>query len=88
MQRRHTRRDRQRNLAHIENMRRAALAGAIIAPPSPAFYIAEPSVERFLDSYCLRIARLLGLEVSGEDYQWKGLSPKRNARTAGSRRPR
>jgi 4-hydroxy-3-polyprenylbenzoate decarboxylase len=76
------------SLVHIENMRRAALAGAIIAPPSPAFYIAEPSVERFLDAYCLRIARLLGLEVSGEDYQWKGLSPKRNARTAGSRRPR
>ena len=60
------------SLVHIENMRRAALAGAIIAPPSPAFYIAEPSVERFLDAYCLRIARLLGLEVSGEDYPMEG----------------
>ena len=62
------------SLTHIENMRRATLAGAIIAPPAPAFYIAEPSVERFLDAYCRRVARLLNLEVSGEDYQWKGPS--------------
>jgi 4-hydroxy-3-polyprenylbenzoate decarboxylase len=73
------------SLIHIENMRRAALAGATIASPSPAFYIAQPSVERFLGAYCLRVARLLGLEASGEDYQWKGLSPERKTRKAGSR---
>jgi flavin prenyltransferase len=60
------------SLVHIENMRRAALAGAIIAPPSPAFYVARPSVERFLDAYCARAARLLGLGVEGEDFRWKG----------------
>lgn len=60
------------SLVHIENMRRAALAGAILAPPSPAFYIARPSVERFLDAYCVRAARLLGLEVAGENFHWKG----------------
>jgi flavin prenyltransferase len=60
------------SLVHIENMRRAALAGAIIAPPSPAFYVARPSVERFLDAYCARVARLLGLDVPGEDFRWKG----------------
>ncbi|HEY7575818.1 MAG TPA: UbiX family flavin prenyltransferase, partial [Thermoanaerobaculia bacterium] len=27
------------SLVHIENMRRATLAGAIVAPPSPAFYV-------------------------------------------------
>jgi 4-hydroxy-3-polyprenylbenzoate decarboxylase len=64
------------SLVHIENMRRAALAGAIIAPPSPAFYVARPSVERFLDAYCGRAARLLGLEAPGEDYQWKGRKPR------------
>ena len=64
------------SLVHIENMRRAALAGAILAPPSPAFYIARPSVERFLDAYCTRIARLLGLDVPGEDYRWKGKEGK------------
>lgn len=60
------------SLIHIENMRRAALAGAIIAPPSPAFYVAKPSVERFLDAYCARVATLLGLNVPGEEYRWKG----------------
>ena len=60
------------SLVHIENMRRAALAGAIIAPPSPAFYVARPSVEKFLDAYCGRAARLLGLDVPGEDFRWKG----------------
>ena len=60
------------SLVHIENMRRAALAGAVIAPPSPAFYVARPSVERLVDAYCRRAARLLGLEVPGESYAWKG----------------
>jgi flavin prenyltransferase len=68
------------SLVHIENMRRAALAGAIVAPPSPAFYISEPSVERLLDAYCRRVARLLGLEVPGEKYRWTGRSKPRGAR--------
>src|SRR5512143_1401576 len=51
------------SLVHIENMRRAALAGAIIAPPSPAFYIAEPSIDRLVSVYCRRVARLLALEL-------------------------
>jgi len=68
------------SLVHIENMRRAALAGAVIAPPAPAFYVAEPSVERFLDAYCKRAAKLLGLQVPGEDYRWKGSPPSKSNR--------
>ena len=68
------------SLVHIENMRRAALAGAIIAPPSPAFYVAEPSIARLLDAYCKRVARLLGLEASGEDYRWKGSTRSQSTR--------
>lgn len=60
------------SLVHIENMRRAALAGAIIAPPVPAFYIEAPSAERFLDAYCFRAARMLGLDLPGREFQWKG----------------
>lgn len=60
------------SLVHIENMRRVTRAGAVIAPPSPAFYLAEPSMERFLDAYCRRVARWLGLGIPGPDDRWKG----------------
>jgi len=60
------------SLAHIENMRAATLAGAIVAPPSPAFYVEAPTMERFLDAYCVRLARLLGLSLRGEEFRWKG----------------
>lgn len=60
------------SLIHIENMRRVATAGATIAPPLPAFYIESPSVDRFLDAWCVRAARALKLEPSGEQFRWKG----------------
>jgi flavin prenyltransferase len=60
------------SLVHIENMRRATLAGAIVAPPSPAFYVDPPSVDRFLDAYCVRMARMLGLSPRGEQFRWTG----------------
>ena len=72
------------SLVHVENMRRATLAGAIVAPPVPAFYIGTPDMDRFLDAYCVRAARLLGVQVSGERFEWKG----RRAAAASSRRTR
>ena len=60
------------SLVHIENMRLATLAGAIIAPPLPAFYIDDPSPERFLDAWCVRTARRLGLRPAGDDFVWRG----------------
>ncbi|HTD52823.1 MAG TPA: UbiX family flavin prenyltransferase, partial [Thermoanaerobaculia bacterium] len=60
------------SLVAIENMRRATLAGAVLIPPTPAFYIAAASMERFLDAYCIRAGRWLGLSIPGEDYGWKG----------------
>jgi flavin prenyltransferase len=60
------------SLVHIENMRRVTRAGAIVAPPSPAFYVDSPDMGRFLDAYCVRVARFLGLEIPGEDFRWKG----------------
>jgi len=68
------------SMVHIENMRRATAAGAIVSPPSPAFYIAAPSVERFLDAYCVRAARLMGLDVPGEQFRWTGQPARRRAR--------
>ena len=60
------------SLVHIENMRRATLAGAIVAPPSPAFYVDNPDATRLLDAYCVRAARLLGLQIPDGDFRWKG----------------
>jgi 4-hydroxy-3-polyprenylbenzoate decarboxylase len=60
------------SLVHIENMKRVTLAGAIVAPPSPAFYLSSPSMDRFLDAYCARAARWLGIEVDAPDDRWRG----------------
>jgi len=65
------------SLVHIENMRRATLAGAIVAPPAPAFYISSPSVERLLDAWCVRAARLLNMALPGDDFRWTGETPAR-----------
>ena len=61
-------------------MRRATLAGAIVAPPTPAFYVDVPAMDRFLDAYCVRAARLLGLELPGERLS---LERDRGRRSAG-----
>jgi len=68
------------SLVHIENMRRAALAGAIVAPPSPAFYVDSPTLDRLLDAYCVRAARMLGLSPRGEQYRWKAPDPAGRSR--------
>jgi 4-hydroxy-3-polyprenylbenzoate decarboxylase len=72
------------SLVHIENMRLATLAGAIVAPPSPAFYVESPSVSRFLDAYCVRAARMLGLSPRGDQFRWTGI----RGQAAGRGRPR
>jgi flavin prenyltransferase len=60
------------SLIHVENMRRVTLAGGIVAPPSPAYYVDDPSMARFLDAWCGRVATLLGFQLGGEDFRWTG----------------
>ncbi|HEY2797579.1 MAG TPA: UbiX family flavin prenyltransferase [Thermoanaerobaculia bacterium] len=85
------------SLVHIENMRRVTLAGAIVAPPSPAFYVEPPTpsgsppLDRFLDAYCVRVARLVGLSPRGEQYRWEPDMPKpkpKPKRKRAAKRPR
>lgn len=66
------------SVVHLENMRRAAYAGATLLPPIPAFYIGGPeehgeeTMERFLDHYCLRVLDRFGLrEVEHGDLRWR-----------------
>lgn len=74
------------SLVHVENMRRVTLAGAIVAPPSPAFYVSDPTMARFLDAWCSRVARLLGVELPGESFRWEGAGEKGRRPESGRRR--
>lgn len=66
------------SILHLENLRRAAYAGAVILPPIPAFYIGDESdfgnqtMERFLDHYALRVLDRFGIrEVEHTELRWK-----------------
>ena len=52
----------------------------IVAPPTPAFYVDSPSVERFLDAYCVRAARLLGLGLAARTSAGRGGNGDRTER--------
>ena len=46
-------------------------AGAVVAPPIPAFYAAR-TAEEMLDAYLLRVADLLDLRIAVPDFRWTG----------------
>jgi len=59
------------SLVHIENMRRAALAGAAIVPAMPAFYYRPRGLEDIADFVVGRVLALLGIEHDLFE-PWKG----------------
>jgi len=59
-------------LVHLENLRSLTYAGAIVAPPIPAFYIGGESMERFLEAFGQRLLDLLGLGPEGPGWRWRG----------------
>ncbi|HEV8268103.1 MAG TPA: flavoprotein, partial [Thermoanaerobaculia bacterium] len=58
------------SLVHAENVLQATRAGAVVAPPVPAFYAAR-TAEEMLDAYLLRVADLLSVSVDTQDYRWE-----------------
>lgn len=48
------------NLIHIENMKKATLAGAVIAPPIPGFYTRPKTADDIVDFIVGKILNLLG----------------------------
>lgn len=51
------------SLIHIENMRKAALAGAIIMPPCPGFYSRPESISDIVDATAARALDQLHIET-------------------------
>jgi 4-hydroxy-3-polyprenylbenzoate decarboxylase len=56
---------------HLKNMLQAAEAGATLMPPAPVFYIESPSLDRLMEAYFWRIARVFGVALP-EEFVWRG----------------
>lgn len=48
---------------HLENMLKLSRAGAVIAPPVPAFYMKPQNIDSLVDGFLDRVISLLGLPV-------------------------
>lgn len=59
---------------HIHSMARATEAGAIIAPPVPAFYNRPQSIEEMVDHSLGRVLDLFDIDA-GLVKRWSGLGP-------------
>ncbi|MEO8275249.1 MAG: UbiX family flavin prenyltransferase [Thermoanaerobaculia bacterium] len=60
------------NLVHVENLRTLVWAGAIIAPPIPAFYLGGETIDQFLAAYAQRLMDHLGLPGGDPSLRWTG----------------
>jgi len=63
------------HVGHTRLMHEAALMGAIIAPPMPAFYTAPQSVDDIIDHTVGRILDLFDLDT-GTVKRWQGPTPR------------
>ncbi|MGB8984320.1 MAG: UbiX family flavin prenyltransferase, partial [Anaerolineales bacterium] len=59
------------HVGHLELMRQAARAGAVIFPPIPAFYGKAQTVEELVDNLAGRILLRLGIE-NDHYHRWGG----------------
>jgi 4-hydroxy-3-polyprenylbenzoate decarboxylase len=59
-------------LVHLENLRALTYAGAVVAPPIPAFYIGGESLADFVAAYGQRLLDLVGLGPEGPGFRWSG----------------
>jgi 4-hydroxy-3-polyprenylbenzoate decarboxylase len=59
------------NRIHLENMRRACDAGAIIMPAIPAFYYDPKTIGDLVEQFVYRVLAQLGLPQKNQ-YHWQG----------------
>lgn len=57
------------SLIHIENMKTATLAGAIILPASPSFYDRELNIESIILSVVERVEKIA--DISSQKHKWR-----------------
>ncbi|MBW3671561.1 MAG: UbiX family flavin prenyltransferase, partial [Acidobacteria bacterium] len=60
------------SLIHAENIVAVTRAGAIVAPPIPAFYAGE-SWDRYLEHFAMRVLDLLGVRVDRAELRWDSI---------------
>jgi 4-hydroxy-3-polyprenylbenzoate decarboxylase len=61
------------HLGHLRAMAQAAEAGAILAPPVPAFYLRPVSISEMVDHIALRAIGLLDIDMGGlAAPEWSG----------------
>ena len=56
------------NLIHLENMKKATLAGAIILPASPSFYSKPKNIIDLVDSVVDRVLKIANFNISA--FEW------------------
>lgn len=59
------------NLIHIDNMKKASLAGAVIMPPVPAFYHRPETIDDIVSDFVYRTLDVFGLALPNLK-QWQG----------------
>ncbi len=59
------------NLIHIENIRRLAMAGALIVPPIPAWYTNPKTIDEMIDFIVVRLFDSLGEDLNNVK-RWEG----------------
>jgi len=69
---------------HLENMLALSRMGAVIAPPTPAFYTRPKSVDDIIAHICARVLDQFGLRVP-EAVRWRGPEPRRDQERTESR---
>lgn len=62
------------SLVDIENMKRLTLAGAVVAPASPGWYLNPQRLEDLVDFVAARLLDLLGIDHHRISRRWRGSS--------------
>jgi 4-hydroxy-3-polyprenylbenzoate decarboxylase len=56
---------------HLRALLTLTEAGAVVAPPIPAFYLGGDEMARFADHYCMRLLDMLALPLDRPDLRWR-----------------